>query len=62
MVSQASNGKYDAYMCGPEENEQATEPDRVGVRSGTVNPPPRSLFWRFGRFGGFGVGLGDLHA
>ena len=43
-------------------NEQASEPDRLGGGRRRVNPPPRSLVWRFWRFGGFGAGSKHLHA
>ncbi len=39
-----------------------SEPDRLGGGRGRVNPPPRSLVWRFWRFGGFGAGSKPLHA
>ena len=41
---------------------QRSEPDRLGGGRGRVNPPLRRLLWRFGRFGGFGVGSKPLHA
>jgi hypothetical protein len=48
---------------------EATPTERRTQQSGEVgggreriNPPPRSLFWRFGRFGGLVVVSRDLHA
>ena len=42
--------------------EKPSGPDRRGGGRRRVNPPPRSLFWRFWRFGGLVVGSGHLHA
>ena len=47
---------------GDSENEQPSEPDRLGGGRGRVNPPPRRLVWRFWRFGGFGDCSKHLHA
>ena len=44
------------------ESLQLSEPTRLGGGRGRVNPPPRSLVWRFWRFGGFGAGSKHLHA
>ena len=44
---------------GPQPGLRPSEPDRLGGGRGRVNPPPRSLFWRFEGLEG---GSGDLHA
>ena len=46
---------------GRQELEKVSEPDRPGRGRGRVNLPPKSLFWRFWRFGGFVV-CGGLYA
>ena len=39
--------KGSGYPRRNSENEQRSEPDRLGWGRGRVNPPPRRVVWRF---------------